>query len=95
MEEIWKAEKASLQGSATSKNEMERARNGAWNQPVVRRDLAKMSELQYGRIPELEKNLKARHSAAGKADSFSCATKSPKKKLPKWFQNGPIFPFPK
>lgn len=55
-EEVWNAEKSALQGSAQIRSELEQAkieletahRSG---------DLAKMSELQYGRIPELEKKL--------------------------------------
>jgi ATP-dependent Clp protease ATP-binding subunit ClpB len=57
LEEIWKSEKASVQGSAHVKEELERARAEL---DTARRaqDLARMSELQYGRIPELEKQLK-------------------------------------
>jgi ATP-dependent Clp protease ATP-binding subunit ClpB len=56
MEEVWKAEKAELLGTQHIKSELERARN---EMDVARRlgDLAHMSELQYGRIPELEKQL--------------------------------------
>ena len=56
LEEIWVAEKAALQGSQTIKEELERAR---LELETARRagDLARMSELQYGRIPELEKQL--------------------------------------
>nr|VFJ96174.1 MAG: ATP-dependent Clp protease ATP-binding subunit ClpB [Candidatus Kentron sp. H]VFJ96975.1 MAG: ATP-dependent Clp protease ATP-binding subunit ClpB [Candidatus Kentron sp. H]VFK02653.1 MAG: ATP-dependent Clp protease ATP-binding subunit ClpB [Candidatus Kentron sp. H] len=56
LEEIWKAEKAALQGSTHIKEELERARIEF---EAARRagDLARMSELQYGRIPELEKQL--------------------------------------
>lgn len=56
MEEIWKAEKASLQGEQQIKEALERAR---MEMETARRasDLARMSELQYGRIPELEKQL--------------------------------------
>jgi ATP-dependent Clp protease ATP-binding subunit ClpB len=58
LEEVWKSEKASLHGSQHIKEELEKARiqletanrNG---------DLEKMSELQYGKIPELEKQLAA------------------------------------
>ncbi|MFI4914220.1 MAG: AAA family ATPase, partial [Steroidobacterales bacterium] len=61
LEEIWKAEKASLQGATHIKEELERARLELEN---ARRasDLAHMAELQYGRIPELEKKLKASQS---------------------------------
>jgi ATP-dependent Clp protease ATP-binding subunit ClpB len=56
LEEIWKSEKAALQGSAHIKEELERAR---LEMETARRagDLTRMSELQYGRIPELEKQL--------------------------------------
>ena len=56
LEEIWKAEKAVLAGTQHIKTELEHARQEL---DVARRagDLAKMSELHYGRIPELEKQL--------------------------------------
>lgn len=54
LEEIWKAEKAALQGVQGRKEALEQARLAL---ETARRagDLARMSELQYGRIPELEK----------------------------------------
>jgi ATP-dependent Clp protease ATP-binding subunit ClpB len=58
LEEIWKAEKAALQGAAQVKEELERARLD-FEQARRAGDLAKMAELQYGRIPELEKRLAA------------------------------------
>src|SRR5574340_150481 len=56
LEEIWKAEKASVQGAAQIKESLEKARTDL---ETARRagDLGRMSELQYGRIPELEKKL--------------------------------------
>jgi len=56
LEEVWKAEKAALQGAAHIKEELERAKLEI---ETARRagDLGRMSELQYGRIPELEKRL--------------------------------------
>jgi len=56
LEEIWKAEKAEVQGASQIKEELERARVEL---ETARRagDLGRMSELQYGRIPELEKRL--------------------------------------
>ena len=56
LEEVWKAEKAALQGTAHVKEELERAK---LELETARRagDLGRMSELQYGRIPELEKRL--------------------------------------
>jgi len=62
LEEVWKAEKATQQGAASIKEaieklkiELEAARRG--------NDLARMAELQYGRIPELEKQLLAAQAA--------------------------------
>jgi ATP-dependent Clp protease ATP-binding subunit ClpB len=56
LDEIWKAEKAALQGSVHIKEALERAR---LDLETAQRagDLTRMSELQYGRIPELEKQL--------------------------------------
>jgi ATP-dependent Clp protease ATP-binding subunit ClpB len=58
LEEVWKAEKASVQASAQIKEELERAR---LELETARRaqDLGRMSELQYGKIPELERRLAA------------------------------------
>ena len=58
LEEIWKAEKASLQGAHSIKESLEKARADL---EAARRsgDLTKMSELQYGKIPELEKQFAA------------------------------------
>ncbi|EKT59444.1 ATP-dependent chaperone ClpB [Providencia sneebia] len=65
LEEEWKAEKASLTGTQHIKTELEHAR---YEMEKARRggDLAKMSELQYGRIPELEKQLESATKAEGK-----------------------------
>jgi len=56
LDEIWLAEKAALYGSASIKEKLEKAR---LELETARRasDLTRMSELQYGRIPELEKEL--------------------------------------
>jgi ATP-dependent Clp protease ATP-binding subunit ClpB len=56
MEEVWKSEKAALQGAAQIREQMEKVRlelDGARRAG----DLGKMAELQYGRMPELEKRL--------------------------------------
>ena len=56
LEDVWKSEKAAMQGTAHLKEELERAR---LESETARRanDLTRMSELQYGKIPELEKQL--------------------------------------
>ncbi|MEQ8953028.1 MAG: AAA family ATPase, partial [Gammaproteobacteria bacterium] len=62
LEEIWKAEKASLQGAQTIKSSLEKARVDL---EAARRegDLTRMSEIQYGVIPSLEKKLEAATAA--------------------------------
>jgi ATP-dependent Clp protease ATP-binding subunit ClpB len=64
LEEIWKSEKAVVHGSQHIKEALERARTEL---ETARRagDLGQMSELQYGRIPELEKQLEAASAAEG------------------------------
>ncbi|WP_025633227.1 ATP-dependent chaperone ClpB [Vibrio parahaemolyticus] len=56
LEEVWNTEKAALSGTQHIKSELEQAR---MDMEFARRagDLNRMSELQYGRIPELEKQL--------------------------------------
>jgi ATP-dependent Clp protease ATP-binding subunit ClpB len=65
LDEEWKAEKASLQGAAHIRAELDRVRVEL---DTARRagDLGRMAELQYGRIPELEKKLAAALAAETK-----------------------------
>ncbi|SFV59079.1 ClpB protein [hydrothermal vent metagenome] len=56
LEEIWKNEKASVQGSQHLKEQLEEAKAELEN-ASRNNDLAKMSELQYGKIPELEQQI--------------------------------------
>jgi len=65
LEEIWKAEKSAVHGAQHIKEELDRVRQ---EMETARRagDLARMSELQYGRIPELEKRLTQAQAQAGK-----------------------------
>ncbi|MCX7120347.1 MAG: ATP-dependent chaperone ClpB [Gammaproteobacteria bacterium] len=74
LEEIWKAEKANLQGAQKIKEELDKAR---MNMEVAARssDLAKMSELQYGVIPELEKKLASADRSADEAERSKCVNK--------------------
>ena len=62
LEEIWTAEKAAVQGATQIKEKLEQMR---LELEAARRsnDLAKMSELQYGTIPELEKQLEVASQA--------------------------------
>ncbi|WAJ69201.1 ATP-dependent chaperone ClpB [Catenovulum adriaticum] len=56
LEEIWNAEKAALQGTQNIKADLEQAR---LDMDIAKRagDLSRMSELQYGKIPALERQL--------------------------------------
>jgi ATP-dependent Clp protease ATP-binding subunit ClpB len=66
LEEVWKSEKAALQGTASFREALDRARVEL---ETARRagDLTRMAELQYGRIPELEKHLAAAESSEAEA----------------------------
>ena len=62
LNEIWKSEKAALQGTTKVKEQIEAARlelEAAQRQ----QDYARMSEIQYGKLPELEKQLAAAQAA--------------------------------
>jgi ATP-dependent Clp protease ATP-binding subunit ClpB len=62
LEEVWKAEKASLEGAASIKSDIEQLK---LDLETARRagDLTRMSEIQYGKLPELEKQLAQAHAA--------------------------------
>jgi ATP-dependent Clp protease ATP-binding subunit ClpB len=62
LDEIWKAEKAQAQGSAHVKEEIERVK-GQIEELKRKGDFNRVAELQYGRLPELEKTL---HDAQAK-----------------------------
>ncbi|UJJ52828.1 MULTISPECIES: ATP-dependent chaperone ClpB [Rhodanobacter] len=62
LNEIWKSEKAALQGTTKVKEQIEQARQEL-DAAQRRQDYAKMSEIQYGKLPELEKQLAAAQAA--------------------------------
>jgi ATP-dependent Clp protease ATP-binding subunit ClpB len=65
LEEVWKSEKAALTGVSRIKEQVEQAKlelEAAHRQ----QDFAKMSEIQYGRLPELDKQLKAAQETEAK-----------------------------
>ncbi|WP_299595541.1 ATP-dependent chaperone ClpB [uncultured Microbulbifer sp.] len=68
LEEIWKAEKAKLAGSADIKNKLEQAK---LDMDAARRagDLTRMSEIQYGVIPQLEQQLKLASDTSDTSDN--------------------------
>ena len=65
LEEVWKAEKATLQGATKIKEQIEAARLEL-EAAQRKQDFARMSEIQYGTLPELEKQLKAAQEAENK-----------------------------
>ncbi|CAN7224300.1 ATP-dependent chaperone ClpB [Pseudoxanthomonas sp. LjRoot168] len=65
LEEIWKAEKATLTGATKIKEQIERAKLEL-EAAQRKQDYARMSELQYGQLPELEKQLSAAQEAEQK-----------------------------
>src|ERR1700761_1948832 len=69
LEEVWKSEKAALQGAAQVRAELDRVRSELES---ARRagDLQRMAELQYGKIPELEKRLQQALDAENKAPTL-------------------------
>jgi len=67
LDEIWKAEKASIQGAAQFKADLEQARLDM-EQARRQGDLGRMSEIQYGTIPALEKKI-AESSDSEEADT--------------------------
>ena len=62
LEEVWKAEKATVQGATKIKEQIEAAKLDLESAQRAQ-DYARMSEIQYGRIPELEKQLRAAQEA--------------------------------
>ena len=69
LDEIWKAEKAQAQGSKTIMQEVEKVRFQI-KELTDKGDFNKAGELQYGKLPELEKRLKdAQAQEAGKAQN--------------------------
>ncbi len=65
LDEVWKSEKAAMQGTTHIKEELERAKLELETAHRAN-DLARMSELQYGRIPELERQLAEASEAEGR-----------------------------
>ncbi|AHG78011.1 ATP-dependent chaperone ClpB [Mannheimia varigena] len=74
LEEIWKAEKSTLLGTQHIKEELENARI-AMDQARRENNFEKMSELQYGVIPNLEKQLQAVENGEKNAETQLLRTK--------------------
>jgi ATP-dependent Clp protease ATP-binding subunit ClpB len=66
LEEIWKAEKAQVAGSQHIKEELEKLRQ-QMEEARRKGDWQKMSEIQYGKVPQLEAQLKSAEKGDAKA----------------------------
>jgi len=66
LEEEWKAEKATVQGAQHIKEEIEKLRQ-QMDEAKRKGDWQKMSEIQYGRLPQLEAQLKQAEKSDSKA----------------------------
>src|SRR5687768_5883276 len=73
LEEIWKAEKSQVQGSQHIKEEMEKVKL-EMEAATRKGDWQKVSELQYGRIPQLEAQLQAQLSAQARQGEMAGQT---------------------
>jgi len=92
LDEIWKSEKAAVQGSAAIKEEIDhiRAEIEQWKR---KGDWQKVSELQYGKLPDLEKKLNDVKDNEGgeKSRTGCCAPRLVPKKLQRWLAAQPAF----
>ena len=67
LEEVWKSEKAAVAGATTIKEQIDQARI-ALDAAMRHGDYAKVSEIQYGQIPQLEKQLQAATAAENEGE---------------------------
>ena len=93
LEEIWKSEKASLQGAATIREELEKVKQ---DMEVARRkgDLTAVARSSTSRFRRSRSAWRRRRSPRPRKPSWS-ATRSPTRKSPRWFPSGPVFPCPR
>jgi ATP-dependent Clp protease ATP-binding subunit ClpB len=77
LEEIWRAEKMAVQGTQHIKEEIERLRLEI-EQHTRKGDWQKVSELQYGRLPELEAKLKTADDIVARGGSAATEGSRPK-----------------
>ncbi|MCW5617796.1 MAG: ATP-dependent chaperone ClpB [Nitrosomonas sp.] len=68
LEEIWKTEKSQIQGSQQVKEEIEKVKLEI-ETATRKNDWQKVSELQYGRLPQLESQLKSQESVKQNAET--------------------------
>ncbi len=70
LEEVWRAEKAQAQGSQQVREQIDQLRQQI--EELTRKgDFNKVAELQYGKLPELEKRLKEAQAKESRADAHA------------------------
>ncbi|MFN7222005.1 MAG: ATP-dependent chaperone ClpB, partial [Burkholderiales bacterium] len=80
LEEIWKSEKAEVQGAQAIKEEIERVR-GQMADLQRKGQFDKLAELQYGKLPQLEAQLKKAERGTDKPDAGGAEGAAPKVRL--------------
>ena len=94
LEEIWKAEKAAIQGAAHIKEELERAKLEI---ETAKRagNLARAAEIQYGTMSEPRETAEGRAGSGVESADTSSATRSAKRRSRKSCPSGPAFRSPR
>ena len=95
LEEIWKAEKATLQGAAARQGRAGEGASSTWKPRAAPTTSRKMAELQYGTHSGAGEEARRSAGRRDRSPRSWCATRSPKRKSPKWCPSGPAFPSPR
>jgi ATP-dependent Clp protease ATP-binding subunit ClpB len=98
LDEIWKSEKATAQGSAQVREDIDKLKFQI-DELTRKGDFNKVAELQYGQLPALEKRLKeAQASEATRSEGAAprlLRTRSARKRSPRSCHAPPAFPWPR
>jgi ATP-dependent Clp protease ATP-binding subunit ClpB len=99
LDEIWKSEKATAQGSAQVREEIDKLKFQI-DELTRKGDFNKVAELQYGQLPALEKRLKEAQAAEVRPQrqlgaQVCCARRSARRRSPRWCPAPPAFPWPR
>ena len=96
LDEVWRAEKAQVAGTQHIKEEIDKVKL-AMEEAKRKGDWQAMSELQYGKLPQLEAQLKkadTKLASEQKKSRNCCAPRSVPRKSPRSFRAPPGFPYP-
>ena len=86
----WKSEKDKLNSAADLQNKLDQAKTELAD-AVRRGDYQKAGELQYGKVPELERKLKEADDTSGARQRRSPRRRSPPTRWRRWCRAGPAF----